>query len=192
METATPSAPLAFRETLRPFLSDREELVWTGRPQQGIAFRKSDLFLVPFTFLFTLLIVLTFPVRLIAENSHLPLPLIVAFSLYGVVLLYVLVGRFLVDAYLRSKITYGITNRHVMIHSKGGTTRSFEIRGLTHLSVEAGKDGRGTVTIGSKKRPTQLVLRGLPLPNQDAYLPPALELIPDAQHVYRLLQELRD
>lgn len=190
METVTTPTTMALRHKLQPLLSDREELIWTGRPKQGIALRNSEFFLIPFSLVF-LFMFIAFPTFILSQGGTIPTALWLIFALQGVVVFYLIVGRFLVDAYLRSKVTYGITNRHVIIHHDGGTTQSFEIQGLTHLSVEQHRLGSGTVTIGAKKRENQLVLRGLPMPGQDAYVPPALDLIPDAQRVYELLQELR-
>jgi hypothetical protein len=193
--TPTPDKSLALRHKLQPLLSDREELLWTGQPKQGIIFRGYDLFLVPFSFLWGggLLLGVVGGMLDGFSGSDFPIFLLPIFFFFGLVAFYITIGRFLLDIYSRSKIVYGITNRRIIVQDEGigGKTKSYDLKSLSNLSVEQGKDGRGTITIGASPS-GRWMMRGFGFPGMNAYMPPALEQIPNAQQVYELIQDVRD
>lgn len=196
METITPTPDaLAFRQKLQPLLSDREELLWTGQPKQGIIFRGYDLFLVPFSLIWGGGLLFGFFGSFLSSfrGGGFPIFMIPFLLFFGLVALYITIGRFLLDAYGRAKMFYGITNRRIILQNEGigGKTQSFDLKSLSNLSVEHGKDGRGTITIGTAPG-GRMAMRGFVLPGMGSYLPPVLEQIPDAQKIYELIQDVRD
>ncbi len=190
METITHPDSLALRHKLQPMLSDREELLWTGQPKQGLLLRPYDLFLIPFSVIWSAGFLFGVGGALL---SGAPFPFVFVFLFFGLVAFYITLGRFLMDTYSRAKTVYGITNRRIIVQNEGvgGKTHSYDLKTLSNLSLEHGRDGRGTVTIGNAPN-GRLVLRGFGFPGMGSYLPPALEMIPDAQQVYELIQDVRE
>ena len=97
-----------------------EKLIWFGKPNQGIVFRGSDIFMIPFSLLWG-------GFAIFWEISALSIPMDKAgaigiiFPLFGIpfvlVGLYMIFGRFIYDAKNRSKTFYGITDQRVIIVS---------------------------------------------------------------------------
>ncbi len=195
METMTAPHSLALRHKLQPLLSDREELLWTGQPRQGVVLRGHDVFLIPFSFLWGGGVLLgVFGGVIGGFGSNFPLFMIPFLLFFVAVALYITVGRFFLDAYGRAKTFYGITNRRIIIQNEGigGKTQSFDLKSLSNLTLEQGKDGRGTVTVGASQHGRMVMMRGMGFPGWGTYMPPALEMIPDAQRVYELIQDVRE
>ena len=125
---------------LSPYLDRDEQLLWVGRPRQGILFRSSDAALIPFSLLwggfafFWEFMVVTGGGR---GRGHAP----VFFMLWGipfcVVGVYITVGRFLVDAFVRSRMWYGVTNRRALIVSGIGASRltSFDLATVGEVTL---------------------------------------------------------
>ena len=97
---------------LAKHLESGERLVWSGVPRQGIAFRKSDLFLVPFS-------VMWGGFAIFWEASVLTSDAPLFFCLWGIpfvlVGLYIMFGRFVVDARMRARAAYGLTDRRIIM-----------------------------------------------------------------------------
>lgn len=178
------------RAKVAPLLSPREELIWIGQPWQGIRFYQEDWFMIPVSvsiggiFIFMGVIAMTAPT--------------VSVNLTGLIFvlpaLYFIVGRFFMDAYLRSKTYYALTNRRVLIHfdGLGVTTTSFDLRSLANLRVETGSTTRGTVYLNDLPYGVSApASRGIPFWGSGVKPPPALEMISDAQHLYEMIQDIR-
>lgn len=189
METTTHTTSLALISRLQPLLSDREELLWTGQPRQGLILRGYDLFLVPFSLLWGGGILVGFGSAILSGAPGFINPI---FFFFVAVAFYITIGRFLIDAYMRAKTTYGITNRRIIIQNEGigGKTHSYDLKTLSNLSVEQGRNGRGTVTIGPPPY-GRMNMRGFTFPGMGTYEAPAFEQIPNAQQVYELIQDIR-
>lgn len=101
-----PSSPIS--RVLEP----SEELLWTGQPRQGIVFQPSDLWLFPFA-------VLWFGFAWIlannAEASSAPFLIRLAVAFLIVTGLYVTIARFFVEAKIRARTFYAVTNRRCLI-----------------------------------------------------------------------------
>jgi hypothetical protein len=101
-----------------PFLQSGEHIVWTGRPAQGLRFSAKDTFLVPFSLLWGGFAVFWETNALtIAGSASSSVANI--FPLFGIpfvlIGLYMIGGRFVVDAWARSKMTYALTDRRALI-----------------------------------------------------------------------------
>ena len=132
-------------------LSDRllpgERLVWSGRPGQGLLFTGRDVLLVPFSLLwcgFALFWEVT------ATHDHAP----GFFPLFGAMFvwvgLYFVFGRFLVDAWVRQGMAYGLTDRRALI-SKPWPFADFVAVSLDRMSdanLKESGSGRGTIRFG--------------------------------------------
>jgi hypothetical protein len=163
-----------------------ETLLWSGRPQQGLLLRASDALLIPFSLLWG-------GFALFWESGVLSSGAPFFFVLWGIpfvlVGLYITVGRFFVDAYIRSKTSYGVTNERVLIIAGlfSQAVKTLPLQTLGELVLEQRADGSGTITFGSGI-PFASWYRGLAWPGMDQRLPPAFERIPEAKHVYDLIR----
>src|SRR5215813_8507784 len=90
---------------LRQNLDSNERLIWAGKPKHGILFRTSDIFLVPFSLLWG-------GGAIFWETTALATNAPFFFKLWGIpfvlVGLYLIFGRFLIDAKRRANTIYGI------------------------------------------------------------------------------------
>jgi hypothetical protein len=118
----------------------------------------------------------------------------VFFALWGipfvVVGLYIMFGRFFVDAAQRSKTTYGVTNQRVIIRSGifSRDTKSLNLRTLSDVTLSEKRDGSGTITLG----PTvgyYSWFSGAAWPGMSRRMPPCFDNIPDAKRVYDLIRQ---
>ncbi len=130
-------------------LESNETLLWGGQPRQGIIFRSSDLFLIPFSLIWCGFVVFWLVTAL---GSGVPL----IFALFGVPFLAIglvfTVGRFFIDAKQRENTFYGITEDRIIIKSGVFTksVKSLNIKTLSDIEVEEKSDGTGTISIGPR------------------------------------------
>ncbi|MEA3041148.1 MAG: hypothetical protein QOC65_637 [Sphingomonadales bacterium] len=134
-----------FHAALRQWLLPGERLLWAGLPKQGLLLRSSDLYLVPFSLFFVGFALLWN--QGVWEWGDTPF----LFAVAGVALLlgaaYVSLGRFLVDAVVRAKLLYAVTDRRIVILRRPPWSR-FRALDLSYLPVlELQQSGRGRGTI---------------------------------------------
>ena len=125
-----------------------EKIVWWGQPAQGLLFTSKDWFMVPFSLMFAGFAVFWESSVMAAPNSPTFMRLWgVPFLLVG---LYLVVGRFLVDAWARRGITYAVTDKRILILRSGPfarfTAMTFDQLPSVNL-IERGA-GRGTIRFG--------------------------------------------
>lgn len=174
-------------QELRPHLDGDEKLLWTGRPKQGIVFRSSDIFLIPFT-LFWGGFAFFWEGAVLTKGA--PLDFNLVGILFVVIGIYMIIGRFFVDATRRKNTIYGITSQRVMIRSGifSKTVESHPVRQLFDMSLTEKGDGSGTILLG----PVDLrasMMEGTAWPG--VRQTPKLELIPQARSVYSLITKLQ-
>ena len=128
---------------MRPLLGAGERLLWSGRPKLGLTLRGADAFLIPFA-LFWCTITIVMP--LTAGNGA-SILFTIPFALFG---LYMLVGRFWLDARQRAHTFYGVTDQRVIIMTGILTpsVKSLYLGKLPDLTVNEKPDGSGTITFG--------------------------------------------
>jgi hypothetical protein len=161
-----------------------ERLLWAGRPKQGLLLRGEDAFLIPFSLVWSLPVL-----SRLASGASLSDPIDLLFLVMG---LYLLLGRFLVDAWLRSRTYYGVTDRQAVIVSLSTASemRSVSLRTLSDLKLTLRRGGKGTIELGRPRRSSIFgprASRAFPFPGGHEYLPPAFEAIPNAREVYDLI-----
>jgi hypothetical protein len=138
---------------LRPYLLPGERLLWTGRPKRGLLLRAADLYLIPFS-----LVVLGLGLLWVRQLSRFGRP-DAMFLLFGGLFLagaaYGAAGRFLVDALVRARLLYAVTDRRVLILRTGQwpRCRSLDLRHLPMLELSAGTGGRGTISFDVPSAP---------------------------------------
>jgi hypothetical protein len=168
-------------------LSSGEKLLWSGQPRAGIRLRGSDAFVIPFS-------VLWCGFAIFWETTVVRKGAPVFMMLWGipfvVVGLYIVFGRFIVDALTRGKTFYGITNERIVIISGlfSQDIKSLNLRTLTDISLSERGDGSGTITFG----PAYPVGRWMPAgswPGAGRYAPPAFDMIERAKEVYEIIRQ---
>jgi hypothetical protein len=134
-------------DPFRDRLLTGEKVLWTGQPQQGIVFTASDILLIPFSVLWG-----GFAIFWEAAALHGNPPLL--FPAFGVpfvlVGLYLIIGRFIHDAWARSKTAYAVTSQRIFIARSAPFARftALAIDKLPAIVLSEGSNGRGTITFG--------------------------------------------
>lgn len=175
-------------QRLRPELGRGERLLWSGGPKQGLFFRPSDIVMVPFSLLWAgFAFFWEYAVSQIRGTPIIVLLWGVPFMLIG---LYMVAGRFLVEAQLRRRACYGLTDQRVLI--LGGLfnrqVKSLPLASLGEITISERADRRGTIMFGPSTLGTAMV-RGASWPGMGRSGPPVFDLIDDARRVYRLIRE---
>jgi hypothetical protein len=171
---------------LRPELESGEKLLWSGQPRQGLRLQPSDAALIPFSLMWG-------GFALFWEFSVFQDGAPIFFRLWGIpfvlVGLYLIAGRFFVDAWQRGRTFYGITNERVLIVSGlfQKQVKSLALRSLSDVTLSERGDRSGSITFGG----TPTLYRwfaGSGWPGIDKQLPPSFDSIENARQVYAQIQ----
>lgn len=170
-----------------PFALDSgERLLWSGCPRQGMILGSPDFFFIPFSFVFGGFVLNW---NAMAWSNGSPL----FFRLFGLpflfVGLYIMFGRFLVDARIRQQTSYAVTNQRVLISTGilNATLRSYDLALLSDVSVrKVLPDGTGTITFSGSPFPP-LMGFAIPLPVPGLTKASAFQLIADVNRVHDIL-----
>ena len=163
-------------------LSPTERLLWAGRPLNGLRFRPADVFLIPFSLLWGGFAIFW---EWSVFNSKAPFFFLlwgIPFVLAGV---YLIVGRFVVDAWQREKTFYGVTNEHIIIVSGllNRKVKTLNLRTLSDLSLSERSDRSGTITFGATN-PYSSWFGGMAWPGVGQIVTPGFEMLQNAKTVY--------
>ncbi len=135
-------------DVIREKVSQSEQLLWAGRPRQGWVLRATDAFLIPFSVLWGGMAIF-WEAIVIAQG----VPFF--FALWGIpfvlIGLYLMLGRFWMDARRRAATTYGVTSERVVIvwGLLSPSVKSLNIDTLTDVTLTERSSGAGTITFGS-------------------------------------------
>jgi hypothetical protein len=176
-------------EEVSQALERGERLLWVGAPRQGLKLRSADLLLIPFSLLWGGFAVFWESSVLAIPNSPWFMKLWgIPFVLIG---LYLIVGRFFVDAKMRKNAIYAVTSQRVLIFSGifRRETKSLTLRNIPEVSVVSARDGGGTISFGSPPAYSGFA-GGIPgWPGSGRMLPPQFEMIDDVAAVATLVRE---
>lgn len=162
-------------------LEANERSIWVGVPRQGVVFRLSDVLLVPFSMLWGGGVI-AWEVMAISAGA----PLFVA--VWGVPFvflgLYLIAGRFLVDARRRAATAYALTDRRVIIVSGlfSRSVKSLSLRTLSDVTVTVRRDGSGCIVLGPQPA------WGWYWMGERMQAAPSFDLVEDARAVYSQLR----
>jgi hypothetical protein len=184
-------------------LDPGEQLVWSGRPKQGVRLQAGDVFMIPFSlmwggfaFFWEASVLGLTP---LTNHQHVPAhggaPLFMA--LWGipfcVIGLYIIFGRFFFDAYARGKTCYGVTDRRVIVLKSAFSTNinSIDYINLTNLNLVERKDNSGDILFGMPGPWGNMAGAG-GWPTSRRYpQTPGFYLLPQARTVYNLIRDLQ-
>jgi len=126
-----------------------ERIVWSGRPQQGLLLMARDIFLIPFTLAWCGGVIFVTSTVMNASQAGpaligilvVPVRWVVAIGLYAVV------GRFILDAWVRRGVHYAVTDRRILIEQGAPFWRytALNIARLPDIELEESRNGRGTI-----------------------------------------------
>lgn len=173
--------------TISAHLIPGERLLWAGRPKQGLLLRSEDIFIIPFSIIWSFIPVSVMMSRITTGEGQIGI-LNVLFLGFG---LYLLMGRFPVDIWLRSRTYYGLTNERAIIVNglNSSKVRSVDLETLSEINLTERSSGKGTIELGKTKYGFfgLLSTRAVPWPGTGQYMTPAFEIITDARRVYDLI-----
>lgn len=165
-------------------LGPGERLLWQGVPAQGLRLTHYDLFLIPFALIWVVTAVATIAIPLANEKAPVDPVSYPFFTLFLLIGLYLLIGRFFVDRAARRRTRYYLTSRRAVIENGllRATRRSVNLAAAAEIRYRQGRNGRGTIHFGLSSpffMPTGW-------PGASAFQPPAFEGIDGAEQVYEL------
>lgn len=173
-------------EVLKPELGSGERLIWAGQPRQGFVLRASEIFMTPFSLMWG---GFAFFWEWQVLNSDAP----AFFALWGIpfvlVGIYMIVGRFIVEARQRARTYYGVTNERVLIVSGllSRKIQSLNLRSLSDISLSERSNGYGAISFGGS--PFSSMFGGFPgWPGMEAAMGPRFDQIPNARSVYETIR----
>jgi hypothetical protein len=175
-------------EQILPELGKGEQLLWAGRPRQGLVLRASDGLLIPFSLMWGGFAIFW---EAMAINQGAP----IFFCLFGipfvVVGMYLMIGRFWVDAYQRSRTVYGVTSERIVIISSpcGRRMRSLNIETVPDVTLTERSNGGGTITFAAL--PPFFGQYARSWPGHAGSIIPTFELPDQAREVCEIIREVQ-
>lgn len=141
--------PFQTYQQFQPFLLSGERILWSGRPKQGLTLSGRDTFLIPFSLMWGgFAIFWNAMVWLAPFDSNDKGSPDWFFKLWGlpflVIGLYLIVGRFFHDSYLRKRLFYAVTDQRILT-LRGSKFISLDIRRLPRLELSEHRNGTGTL-----------------------------------------------
>lgn len=162
-----------------------EKMLWKGKPKGGLMLRASDIFLIPFSLVWGGgMLSGMFSNTANARNSAPPTLFLLPFAAIAV---YLIIGRFFIDAMLRKKTEYALTNERAIIVSGffQRKVNSVNLKTIPDYSVTEKKDGTGTIAFSESTSPYGKFSRGFNMPGMTGGL--AFDMINDVRNVDSLI-----
>jgi hypothetical protein len=163
-------------------------VLWTGRPGGGpVRLRAQDGLAVPFALVWAVLILVALVSVTLQgawdASSGGAMLLITGSALYLVA------GRFILDAHVRRHTAYTLTEREVIITTDafGRKTTTLQLDRIRQIALRERRNGYGTIVFG---RPSWW-LEEAPVGMRAGPLAPRLDEIADVRRVYETIQALR-
>lgn len=165
-----------------------EHVLWCGRPRQGVYLRGADAAMIPFSLMWGGFAIF-WEASVITRNA--PIFFIfwgVPFVLIGI---YLIIGRFFVDAKQRARTFYAVTSERVLIVSGllNQKVTSLSLRNLSELSLSEGNGQLGAVTFGGGSPLSSMFGGFSSWPGMEAHLGPRFDQIENARTVYEIVRK---
>jgi hypothetical protein len=125
-------------------LEPGERLLWVGRAARGVRFRPSDMLLIPFS---VLLVAFAVFWEMMVLQTSAPLFFRFAGSVFVVLGAYMLVARFLWDAWRRSHTSYAVTDRRILIVTDAARRSpiAYSLKDLPAMTLTERRKGSGDI-----------------------------------------------
>jgi len=126
-----------------------EKIVWSGRPKQGLMLTGRDGLLIPFSLMLGGFAFFWESSVLRSPNAPVVMVLFgIPFVLIG---LFMIFGRFIIDAWIRTGVFYALTDRRVLILRSlpSASFQSVSLELLPDATLNETSDGRGTIRFGA-------------------------------------------
>lgn len=129
-------------------LLPRERILWTGAPARGLLFSGRDALMIPFSLVWCGFAVFW---TYTAARQGAPLFFDVWGAMFVCIGLFLVFGRFALDAWLRRRMSYAVTNRRILIQRGAPFSKftSIDIERLPDVQMEGERAGRGNLRFGS-------------------------------------------
>lgn len=163
-------------------LAPDEKVLWSGQPDHGIKFRKSDTIMIPVSFVWGSSAIAWETMAI--KNGP---PYFYAFFgiPYILIGLYLVFGRFLYDVWRRKKIHYALTDRRAVIIN-GGTRGSIKSIPITQaLQLECQTSSPPSLALSENDRIWSPSRNPFDIANLRTF--EGFEFIKDAKLVYQLI-----
>jgi hypothetical protein len=183
-----PSVSDNFAPSIARELKSGERLLWQGRPRGGIRLRGNDLFAIPFSLVWCIGIFIAAGAALFGPKKDSAGSLfLIPFVVVG---LYLLLGRFFVDATRRRNTAYALTSQRaiIVVDFFGRKVQSINIQALPEVSVTEKSNGSGTIAFGA----AQPLRWGRSNPWTGSSSQSAFEMIDDVRRVCDLIDKARN
>ncbi|MCF4166265.1 PH domain-containing protein [Zavarzinia compransoris] len=163
-----------------------ERLLWQGRPRRGLVLGARDFFLIPFSLVWCGTVVAGAIDVLGRDGAFMPKAIMALMLAVG---LFILVGRFMVDAFVRGRTHYAVTNQRIVIfrHGPFGSIVSLNLDRLPALELKERPDRRGTLRFSATD--SRRLNNGIWMPALDPS--PQFLDIEDARNVYTIIDSQR-
>ena len=177
-------------DAIRRQLGVGEQVLWHGRPIDGLRLRPRDVFFIPFSLLWCGFVVFW---NVTVWSQHSPL----FFRLWGVPFLlvgaYMVIGRFFVDAWMRARTDYAVTNERILIvtHLFSERATSLSLASLPEMTLQVNASGRGTIQFGIAT-PVGVTWNPSGTFDTQQRMPPNFFEVPDARAVADLVRQLQE
>lgn len=174
---------------IQSYLSSEERLIWSGKPGQGIIFRPSDALLIPFSLLWG---GFAFFWEYSVYTSNAPVFFLLFGGIFVLIGVYFIIGRFLLDTFIRSKTCYGVTDNRVLIITEFPSLKikTLNLPAISDITYTVRYRGIGNINFGPGSSMGPITI-GIFLPGMEQYLPPRFELIDNARNVYEMIVDAR-
>lgn len=138
---------LGYDRPFHRYLLPNEQLLWVGRPRQGMMLRASDRYAIPLTLCAGAWVIYCgvgimrpFTARRITEIRWLGLPVIA-------IGLYLIIFRFIHDAWRRRHTWYALTDRRALFLYRGKTVHLYgvDLVDTSEIELKEHADGAGTI-----------------------------------------------
>jgi hypothetical protein len=163
-----------------------ERVLWSGRPGKPIIVRAIDGLLIPFSLFWGgFAFFWNFEVWTAPVQGALP------FKLFGLPFLavgvYLIAGRFFVDAYRLQRLRYFITDQRIVMMREGsGWIQSLDIKRLPNLAMKQRPDGSGSLLFGEEAYFSRGA--GFGTWQATAPSPPRFLAVPNVASVFQLIR----
>jgi hypothetical protein len=170
----------------RRHLMRGERIVWEGIPSTGLLLRPIELFLIPFSLIWGGFAISWNWMAWNAPGDDL------FFGLFGLPFLaigiYLIAGRFVIDAWLRGRMRYLVTDQRIIILKRGGASlQSLDIRHLPAVELKERSDGSGSIRFAQDRFRLMGSRFGIWSPAMDPM--PQFLAIDNVRSVYSLIRQ---